>query len=197
MKRIGLTGGIACGKSSVAELLRRGGVAVIDADAVAREVVAPGTDGLRRIAERFGAAVLTPDGALDRGALGAIVVADPQARADLEAITHPAIRAHIARWFEAQAAGGEAAAVVEAALLVETGSYRHYDGLLVVACSPPVQRTRLMARNGWDAARADKWLAAQLPIAEKVAVADAVIDNGGTPDELEVATAEAWAALMA
>ncbi len=168
MLRIGLTGGIACGKSTVAQLLEQRGIPVRDADQVAREVVAPGTDGLAAIVDRFGPGVLAEDGGLDRPALRQRVIASPEARRALEAITHPRIHAALEAWLAAQAQAGAAAAVVDAALMIETGSAARYDALLVVACRPETQLARLMARDGHDEAVARRWLSAQLPIDEKV-----------------------------
>lgn len=195
MKRVGLTGGIASGKSTVAELLRAKHVPVVDADQVSREVVAPGQPALAQIAARFGAAVLNPDGSLDRKALGARVVADAEARRALEAITHPAIRAAVSAVLDRWEAAGYPVAVVEASLMVETGSWRAYDAVLVVAASPETQRLRLQAREGYDAATAERWLAAQLPLEEKLKVATAVIWNDAHPDRLPAALDLAWGAI--
>lgn len=195
MRTVGLTGGIACGKSSVAALLRERGVPVVDADQVARQVVAPDSEGLAEVVARFGVGILLPDGGLDRAGLRRIVSEDPQARRDLEAITHPRIGAGVIGWLQEQATAGAPVAVVEAALMVETGSYRHYDHLLVVACSPDVQLSRLMARDGMDEPAARRWLGAQLPVADKVALADAVIHNDGAPADLPDALDAAWSAL--
>lgn len=191
MITVGLTGGIACGKSTVAGLLRERGVPVLDLDAVAREVVEPGQPALAAIATRWPEVIR--DGRLDRKALGAQVVADPAARRELEAITHPAIWTAAERWLAAQTAP---AVVVEAALMVETGSWRRYDKLLVVTCSAEVQRRRLQAREGYDAATADRWLATQLPLEEKERLATAVIRNDGELDALRSATEAAWAGLV-
>lgn len=186
MRAWSLTGNIACGKSAVEAILRAHGAFVVDADTVAREVVAAGQPALGEIAAEFGATVLTADGSLDRPALGAVVFADPQARRRLEAITHPRIfeatAAHLAR----AAAAGSALAVVSAALAVETGSYRTYDGLLVVTCPPALQLARLLARDGNDEQQARARIASQLPQERKAALADAVFDNSGTPAQLEV-----------
>lgn len=190
MITVGLTGGIACGKSTVAALLAEAGVPVLDLDQVSREVVAPGTDGLAEIARRWPTVVR--DGALDRKALGALVVADPAARRELEAITHPRIWAAMEAWLAGQTAP---AVVVEAALMVETGSWRRYDKLLVVTCAPETQRRRLAAREGYDAATVEQWLAAQLPLAEKERLATAVIRNDAGPAELAASTRATWAAL--
>jgi dephospho-CoA kinase len=195
VKTVGLTGGIACGKSTVARLLRARGVPVVDADQVARDVVAPGSEGLAEVLERFGRAVLQPDGGLDRAALRAIVSADPAARRDLEAITHPRIGLGILGWLQDQAQAGVPVAAVEAALMVETGSHGRYDQLLVVACSPDIQLARLMARDELTEAAARQWLGAQLPVIDKVALAHAVVWNDGAPEALPAALDTAWASL--
>jgi dephospho-CoA kinase len=192
MISVGLTGNIASGKSTVGRLLQeRHGLPHIDADAVARLVVEPGSLGLAAIQRRFGPQVIAAGGSLDRAALGAIIRSDPRARSDLEAITHPAIYRHIDRWLEGQSQSGRAAAVVEAALLVETGQERRYDLLLVVSCSPALQVRRLMARNALSEADAKAWLGTQLPAAHKERLADLVIRNDGSPAELEQAVANA------
>lgn len=195
MKTVGLTGGIACGKSTVAAMLRARGVPVLDLDQVAREVVAPGQPALAEIAARWPAVVV--DGQLDRKALGAVIVADPEARRALEGITHPRIWERMEAWLGARTAEGVEAAAVEAALMVETGSYRRYDALVVVACAPEVQRARLAAREGYDAATVERWLAAQMPLADKAALADVVIPNDAGPAELARAVDGAWALLRA
>ncbi len=193
MRTVGLTGGIACGKSTVAALLRARGVPVLDLDQVARDVVAPGEPALAEIAERWPSVVR--DGALDRKALGAIVVADPDAKRALEAMTHPRIWERMERWLAARAAEGTPIAAVEAALMVETGSWRRYDAVLVVSCSPEVQRARLAAREGYDAATVERWLAAQMPLAEKEQVATVVVRNDSSPDVLAAELDRAWFAL--
>lgn len=183
---VGLTGGIACGKSTVARILRGMGVAVLDLDQVARQVVEPGEPALADIAARWPEVV--HDGVLDRKALGAIVVRDAAARSALEAITHPRIWARMEAWIADQVGP----AVVEAALMVETGSYRRYDKLLVVACSPEVQRARLASREGYDPETVERWLATQMPIAAKVALADAVVWNDGDEAALTAEVRRAW-----
>ena len=185
MITIGLTGGIATGKSTVARLLeQRFGVPVIDADEVARAVVAPGQPALGEIAARFGDSILRPDGSLDRPALGKLVMQDAGAREALNAITHPRIREEILRRIADFAAAGAPKIAVEAALMVETGSYRLYDKLVVVSCRPETQLRRLMSRQSFGEEEARRWLAAQLPLAEKERLADVVIDNDGGPEAL-------------
>lgn len=193
----GLTGGIACGKSTVARRLAQRGAYVIDADAIARDVVAPGTDGLAAVVETFGTGVLLADGSLDRAALGARVYSDAAARARLEAITHPRIRQAS---FERMLAGSETDSpfiVYEAALLVETKQHTNFAGLVVVACSAATQRARLMARDLLDATAADARIASQLPLESKVAVADFVIHNDGGLDELISQTDAVFDAIVA
>ena len=179
MRVVGLTGGIATGKSTVGARLRARGVPVLDADQVARAVVAPGEPALAEIAAAFGPDALDAGGALDRGAMRARIARDPTARRTLEAITHPRIHAETARWLATQAAAGHPVAVVEAALLVETGSYRHYPELVVVSCDPAVQLARVMARDGQTEAQARALIGTQLPLADKETVATVVLRNDG------------------
>lgn len=182
---VGLTGGIASGKSTVAASLARRGVPVVDADALAREVVRPGTPTLAEIIRRFGPEVVGPDGALDRARLAAVVFADPSRRAELEAVVHPAIHREATARIAAAAAAGHRWAVYEAALLVETGFHSALDALVVVSVPRPVQLARAVARDGAPPEAVEARLAAQLPLAEKVAVADHVVDNAGPPEETE------------
>jgi dephospho-CoA kinase len=193
---IGLTGGIASGKSSVARLLRELGVAVIDADQLAREVVAKGSDGLREVVEAFGLDVLDAAGELDRPKLGQIVFHEPNARQRLNAITHPRI-GHLSgeRILEAQR-GPSPYVVYEAALLVETGAHRGMAALIVVAASEALQLARSMARDGLDEAAARARLAAQLPLSAKVEAADYVIANDGDLDALRAETARTHRAIL-
>ena len=174
--RVGLTGGIASGKSTVARLFEALGVPVIDTDVLAREVVAPGQPLLARIAERFGAGVLAADGSLDRRALRALIFSDPAARADLEQLTHPAIRALLEQ--RSAAARGEYQIHV-IPLLVETGGRDRVDRVLVVDCSEELQIRRLQARDGATLEQAREILAAQASRAARLAAADDVIENAG------------------
>lgn len=196
MKRpctVALTGGLASGKSTAAAGLERRGAAVIDADRVVHELYRPGAEGARAVAELFGAEVLAADGSVDRHLLGDRVLADRKARDDLEAIIHPLVRQRIAAWVAELAAGTAPpqAAVVEAALLVETGSYRGYDLLVVVWCRPEQQLERAMAR-GMSEARARQLLAAQMPLDDKRRMAQLVIDNSGDRDHLEEELDRCW-----
>jgi dephospho-CoA kinase len=179
MRMIGLTGGIATGKSLVASMLAERGATVIDADALAREVVQPGEPALAEVVERFGAGVLQPDGALDRARLGAIVFADPEARRDLERITHPRIAALMQQRTAGAVAQGAPVVVLDIPLLFEGERERSLDGVLLVYAPVEVQLERLRSRDGIDAAAARQRLDAQLPIEEKRSLATWIIDNSG------------------
>jgi len=174
--RVGLTGGIASGKSTVARLFGSLGVPIIDADELAREVVTPGTQGLAQIVARFGPRVLAPDGTLDRRALRAIVFADPAARADLEALTHPAIRAAMEE--RSRAAGGPYQ-IFMIPLLLESGDRQAFDRVLVVDCDPELQVRRLQARDGSTLEQVRAILGAQVPRAVRLKEADDLITNDG------------------
>jgi dephospho-CoA kinase len=192
--RIGLTGGIGSGKSTVAALLAERGAVVVDADRIAREVVAPGTDGLAAVVAEFGDGVLTADGALDRPALAAIVFADPAARARLDGVVHPLVRARAA---EALAVVPPDAVVVQdVPLLVETGQAGSFDLVLVVEADEELRVRRLVERGlSEDDARAR--IASQASDAERRAVADAVLRNDGDRDELAARVEEFWAERVA
>lgn len=195
---VGLTGGIASGKSTVSRQLAALGCHVIDADALAREVVAPGEPAWQAIVESFGPEVLQPDGALDRARLGALVFADAEKRRRLEAITHPAIQARRqALLGELAARGFDGLVVQDAALLVEVGAHRHVDRLVVVYATREVQLERLMRRDGLDRAEAERRLASQMPLAEKVRLAHYVIDNSNGPEETAAQVRAVHAALVA
>jgi dephospho-CoA kinase len=187
--RVGLTGGIASGKSLVAEELAARGAVVIDADVLAREVVEPGTEGLAAVVERFGESVLHA-GRLDRARLGQTVFADPESRRDLERIVHPAVRARAAEL--EQAAPPDAVVVHVIPLLVETGQQDRFDVVIVVDVDPGTQLARLVARDGLDAADAQARLAAQASREQRRAVADIVIDNGGSVTDLKAQIVPLW-----
>ncbi len=176
---VGLTGGIGSGKSTVSNLFRELGVTVIDADVIAREVVAPNSDGLAEIAKAFGEDVIGSDGALDRGRLGELVFKDPDARRQLEAITHPRIGAAMLERAAAAGADGSAWVIYDAALLVENGLHEAFHKLIVVSLDQEKQVERVMQRDGLSRAEVQQRIDAQMPLEEKVAVADFVIDNGG------------------
>jgi dephospho-CoA kinase len=191
MRLIGLTGGIATGKSTVAAILAGRGAAVIDADVLAREVLAAGTPGLEEVAARFGAPVIGADGALDRDSLAAIVFADPQARAALEQITHPRINALMRQRIIDALQTGAPLVVADIALLFEKQRQGSFDGTLLVYAPAAVQLQRLRDRDGIDDVSAQRRLVAQLPIDDKRGRATWVIDNGGSR-EATVAQVERW-----
>jgi dephospho-CoA kinase len=192
MVRVGLTGGIASGKSLVAAELAARGAIIIDADVLAREVVEPGTPGLAAIIERFGPQLLT-DGRLDRAHLAEIVFADPAARRDLERIVHPAVRA---RAVELERAAGSAAVVVHVIpLLVETGQQWNFDLVVTIDVDHETQIQRMMARNGFSRAEAESRIAAQAAREDRRAAADVVLDNSGDEAQLKDQIDALWAVL--
>lgn len=197
MKQIGLTGGIASGKSSVASVLRRLGCPVIDADALAREVVAPGEPALAAIVRSFGPEMLLPDGQLDRKRLGAVVFTDPARRRQLEAITHPAIALRRQALWRELSARGVPVICNDIPLLFEGRMQSAFDEVWVVWVERATQLRRLMARDGIGPEQAEQRLAAQLPLDEKRGLAHVVIDNSGTPEETERQVRVAYAALLA
>lgn len=180
MLRVGLTGGIASGKSTVACAFRELGAHVLDADRIAREVVPPGSQALSRIARAFGKEMLRPDGSLDRAALGAVVFADAAKRRVLEGILHPLILAEIDRRVEElESADQQGVAVVEAALILELGRQSEFDAIVVVWAEEEQQRRRLMLRDNLSVDEASRRIGAQMPLAEKRRLAQFVIDNSG------------------
>ncbi len=182
VKRVALTGGVASGKSTVSAILEELGAVVIDADVLAREAVARGTDGLREVVEEFGPEVLTADGDLDRPAVGAIVFADEAARRRLEAIVHPLVRA---RGRELEAAAPEGALVVhDIPLLAETGQPDKFDAVIVVDAPVETQVERMLSQRGWSREEAEARVAAQATREQRRAVATYVIDNTGTLEDL-------------
>jgi dephospho-CoA kinase len=197
---VGLTGGIGSGKTEVARRLAALGAVIVDADAIAREVVEPGTSGLDQVVAAFGPGVLTADGRLDRDRVAAVVFTDPDARARLNAIVHPLVRARTAELVIAAADADPHAVVVnDVPLLVETGlaAAGHYDAIVVVAADPATQRRRLVEQRGMAPADADARIAAQAPLADKLAVADYVVRNDGDLDALDAQVEQVWAHLAA
>ena len=190
---MGMTGGVASGKSTVSALLRSLGAVVVDADAIAREVVAPGTPGLAAVVAEFGPEMLGPDGGLDRARLGALVFADPARRATLEGIVHPLVRARAAE-IEASAPAG-AVVVHDIPLLVETGQAASFDAVLVVDVPVEVQVARAVRDRGWSEEEARSRIAAQASREERLAAATYVVDNSGTVEDLRQRVAEVFAEL--
>jgi dephospho-CoA kinase len=190
---VGLTGGLASGKSSAARILAGRNIPVLDADAVVHDLYRPGGEGSAAVMKIFGAGVLDPEGGVDRGLLGGRVLRDRDLRLALERAIHPLVRQQISRWIDDL--GSVPVAVVEAALLVETGSYRAYDVLMVVHSTRDQQLERAQIR-GVPEERARTLIEAQLPLAEKCAIADAVIDNSGDLANLEGEVDRAWSEVL-
>jgi dephospho-CoA kinase len=193
---VGLTGGIGSGKSTVARLLEKRGAVVFDADLLAREAVAPGTPGHAAVIERFGADVLAPGGELDREALASIVFADPSARRDLEQIVHPEVRRLFAEGSEAYR-DTDRVVVFSAPLLVESGMHTAFEILVVVSATVARQIERLMRQRGMSEASIRARIDAQAPLEDKAAVADFIVDNEGTLDDLESQVERLWNDLAA
>jgi len=192
--RVGLTGGIGAGKSEVSRRLAGHGAVVIDADAISREVVEPGTDGLAEVVEAFGPGVLGPDGGLDRPKLGEVVFADPERRSRLNAIIHPRVGERMA---ELEREAGPGAIVVhDVPLIAEGGRAGAYDLVVVVDAPPRVQVERLVRNRGMTRDQAKARMAAQASREQRLAVADVVIDNSGSLADLDRRVAEVWAALQ-
>ena len=201
MLKIGLTGGIACGKSFVLNEFRQLGVQCIDADEVAHQVILPGEPAYRDIVEHFGTGILGDDSAIDRKKLGAAVFGDERQRQRqrLNRIVHPRIHQELDRRLTrlVEEAGSEPdLAMVDAALMVETGSYRKYDYVVVVSCRPEQQLERLLGRGGLTRREAQARIDSQMPIAEKVRFADFVIDNSGDRARTRARTREVHRQLL-
>lgn len=196
MRVIGLTGGIASGKSTAARTLAELGARIVDADEVARDIVAPGQPALAEIARRFGREMLLPDGTLDRKRLGAVIFAQADQRLVLNAITHPRIAAETQARLAALREAGVPVAVYEAALLVENGVHHGLDGLIVVVCAEATQLARLMARDGYVESEARARIAAQAPIADKVAAATWVVDTSGPLADTRKQLARVWEEIL-
>jgi len=191
MLSVGLTGSIAVGKSFVSEVLTECGCYVLDADRTAREVVLPGTIGLQSVVAEFGVEVLHIDGTLDRGKLGALIFNDDNQRARLNAILHPLIRVAHEEWLRGVAAtDSRAVAVIDAALMIESGSYQMFDQLIVAHCRPEIQLDRLVKRNKLAGDEAARRIASQMPQEEKMRFADFLIDTSNGFEEARRRTVE-------
>lgn len=195
MHMFGLTGGIASGKSAVGKRLRARGVPVIDADVLARDAVAPGSDGLAQVVKAFGEGVLAADGALDRKKLAAVVFGDDEKRRALNAIVHPIVTMLTMKRAGELGEAGEPLACYEAALIVENGVADAFRPLVVVSAPEDVQVARACARDGAEAAEVRARIRAQMPLASKVKAADFVIENTGTLADLHARTDEVLAAI--
>lgn len=191
MRMVGLTGGIGAGKSAVAARLAALGAVIVDADRIAREVVAPGTEGLARVVETFGGGVLTADGTLDRAALARVVFADDAARQRLEEITHPLVRLRTAEIVAA--APPDAVVVNDVPLLVEKGMAGLYEMVIIVFASLETRLERLARVRGMTREEALARIAKQATDEQRRAVADIAIDNDGSPEDLDRAVTAAWA----
>jgi dephospho-CoA kinase len=191
MLLVGLTGGIGTGKSTVARMLEKRGAVVFDADVLARQAVAPGTPGFDKVVERFGPNVLAPGGGLDRDALASIVFSDPAARRDLEGIVHPEVRRMFAEGCE-EYRDSDRVVVFSAPLLVETGMHTAFDLLIVVSAPVATQIERLMRDRGMAERDVQARIAAQLPLEAKAEVADVLVDNEGTIEDLEGRVERVW-----
>lgn len=198
MLKIGLTGSIAVGKSFVCECFRELGCHLLDADETAREVVKPGTEGLRLIMQEFGADVLRPNGDLDRKKLGAIVFADEAKRKLLNSIVHPLVIEAQDVWIKTfEEIDPEGIAIIDAALMIESGGYRRFDKIIVVWCASAIQLERLMGRDNLSREEAENRIAAQMAQEDKKRFADHLIDTSGGFDETRKLTAEVFRKLSA
>ena len=193
MLKVGLTGGIGSGKSTVSRLLSSYGAVIVDADLVAREVVAPGTPGLAAVVAEFGSSVLLPDGSLDREAVGAVVFASDERRAALNAIVHPLVGARMAELEQQAVASGAPVVVQDVPLLAENHLAPLYDEVVVVDCPVDVAVRRLVSLRGMAEEDARARIAAQATREERRAVATHVLDNSGTPEQLEDQVRALWA----
>lgn len=192
MKRIGLTGGIASGKSTASAILRHLGARIIDADAIAHRLMEPGGPLYEAYRAHFGTDVILPDGQLDRRRIGQIAFADPAEKRWLDATAHPVIRAAMQQELaEAEAAGGPLA-VLDIPLLFEMGWQAHVDETWLIDVPETLQLMRLQKRNGYSREEAERRIAAQLPLAEKRQLADVIIDNSGTEEELSEKLRRLW-----
>jgi dephospho-CoA kinase len=190
---IGVTGNIACGKSSASRLLGEFGATVIDADRVYHELIQPGMPLQYALKDRFGENVVAADGQIDRKALGAIVFSDPAALADLDQLTHPTVVAETISRIENTSTQ---VVVVDAVKLFESGIAERCDEVWLVLCNPEIQLTRLMSRNGIDRADAERRIAAQPPLETKIILSSRIIDNSSDTETLRTVVAQLWQDVM-
>jgi dephospho-CoA kinase len=193
IKVIGLTGGIATGKSSVARFFEHKNIPVIDADQLARDAVLPGSTALAQIAALFGREVLTQDGMLDRKLLGRLIFADSEKRRQLEIILHPEIGKRAEELIKQAAAAGHKRLIYMAPLLIEAGVTDRVDAIWVVTVSPEIQLERLMRRDGINREQAEQIVASQMPLPEKERYGSVVIDNSGTEEQTDLILESVWA----
>jgi dephospho-CoA kinase len=197
MLHVGLTGNIASGKSASSLLFADLGAHVIDADRLVHELLRSGSPTHNRIVDAFGAQILRPDGEIDRRKLGQIVFSDAQKRLQLNALTHPEVHAAILRRiFELEQSSSCGIVIVDAALMIETGGYRMYHRLIVVACDPSLQVRRLMSRDGLTEAEARARMTSQMPIEEKLKLADYTINTSGTLKQTQDQVEKIYRALL-
>ena len=181
MLRVGLTGGIGTGKSTVGLMFVELGCHLIDADQVTHQLFQPGQSVYKAVVREFGERILAPDRTINRRVLGEIVFNDPEARSKLNALVHPAVIQHQRDWLkEMETKDPEGISIVDAALMIEVGTYKHYDKIIVVTCAAEVQKQRLHARSGLSEEQIEVRIGSQMPLEEKVKYADFVIDNSGT-----------------
>jgi len=197
MLRVGLTGGIACGKSVVRKLFAERGVFTLDADAIVHELLGPNSDLSRRVAQEFGVEMLRADGAVDRRKLGALVFSDPEARRRLNGLVHPLVIARIRELLAEAERRGERLAMVDAAVMIETGSYRGYDRIVVVHCPRELQIRRLATRDGLSPEEAERRVAAQMPAEDKKRYGHYLVDTAGSLPDTESQVQAIWEQLQA
>jgi dephospho-CoA kinase len=187
MLRVGLTGGIATGKSTVGAMFVELGCHLIESDQITHQLFEPGQAVHAAVVKQFGNRILAPDGTIDRRILGDIVFKDPQARAKLNGLVHPAIIQRQQEWLqEMEAQDPHGIAIVDAALMIEVGTYKNYNKVIVVTCSPEMQRERLRARSPLSAEEIESRIRSQMPAEEKIKYADFVIDNSGSIESTRV-----------
>jgi len=197
MVRVGLTGGIASGKSSVCDIFSRLGARVLDADIIAREVVKPGRPAWMKLRETFGLEFFHPDGSLNRRSLRRLVFRDPEKRRQLDEIVHPEVMRAVREWLEAMGRGEpHAVLLVDIPLLVEVGAVKGFDRVVLVFVKEEIQLARLMERDRLSLEEARKALEAQMPLREKLAFADYVVDNNGSLEETQLQVEAVWRELF-